>query len=549
MSTPLDPALLDRLPPELRAAVEAGVSAAVAAAVEARDAEREARLAAERESARMAQRVARLEQMLRDLRRLQFGRSSEKLDPHQLEMAFEDVETAIAEADAPMGADTVEFADGILLQTNIVAKPRRSRMLPKGLPREERVIEPEGLSCPCGCGTMVRIGEDRSERLDVAPARFRVIVTVRPKYACPKGCGGVVQSPAPPAIVEGGLPTEATLAHVVVNKYADHLPLYRQAQIMARQGVPVDRATLSDWVGKAAFHLGPVVDRLADHVRAGPRLFMDETTAPVLDPGRGRTKTGYLWAMLRDDRPWGGADPPGVVFRYAPGRSGEHADRMLRGFEGILHVDGYGGYNRLADTRRTGGSPLRLAYCWAHARREVIRATPQAGSPVADDVLGRIAALYAVEADIRGHPVVERLATRQARSAPILADLRDALDGHAARLSRKSEMGKALAYIRTRWEGLTRFAGDGQVEMDTNLVENAIRPLALGRKNALFAGHDEGGRIWARLASLIGTCRLNGVEPFAYLAATLEAVAEGHPQAEIDALMPWAFGERSAIGG
>ena len=532
MTSALDPALLAKLPPELREAVSDAVKGAV-------NAEREGRLAAERERSIMAGRVARLEKMLADLRRMQFGRSSEKLDPGQLEMAFEDIETAIAENQA--GGFPVDGE----LSRRAKAKPRRSRALPKHLPRMERVIAPDGLRCPCGCGDMVVIGEDRSERLDIAPARFRVVVTVRPRYACPKGCGGVVQVPAPPAIVEGGLPTEATLAHVVVSKYADHLPLYRQAQIMARQGLPVDRATLSDWVGKAAFHLGPMVERMAEHLKSGPRLFMDETTAPVLDPGRGRTKTGYLWAMLRDDRPWGGTDPPGVVFGYAPGRSGEHADRMLRGFEGILHVDGYGGYNRLADTRRTGGAPLRLAYCWAHARREVIKATPQAGSAVADDVLRRVAALYAVEAEVRGRPAAERLAARQARSLPILADLRDALDGHAARLSRKSEMGRALAYIRTRWEGLTRFAGDGHVEMDTNLVENAIRPLALGRKNALFAGHDEGGRTWARLASLIGTCRLNGVEPFAYLAATLEAVARGHPQAEIDALMPWAFGART----
>ena len=210
-----------------------------------------------------------------------------------------------------------------------------------------------------------------------------------------------------------------------------------------------------------------------------------------------------------------------------------------------LHVDGYAGYNRLADDRREGGDPLRIVYCWAHARREIIRATPKAGSPVAGDLLGRIAELYKIEAEIRGAPADARLTERRARSKPILEALRAALDVHAARLSKKSEMGKALAYILARWEGLTRFAEDGRIEMDTNPVENAIRPLALGRKNALFAGHDEGGRTWARLASLIGTCRLNGVEPFAYLTATLEAIARGHPAADIDALMPWAFSATS----
>jgi transposase len=537
MPPALDPALLDRLPPELRDAVTVQI-AAQAAAVEA---EREARLRAERDRADMAERVARLEHLIAELRRARFGRSSEKLSADQLELIFEDIETAVVEAQAETGAarEPAPKADGAS------KSPRRSRALPKDLPREERVIEPDDLTCPCSCGRMVRIGEDRSERLDVAPARFRVIVTVRPRYACPKGRTGVRQASVPPAIIEGGLPTEAMLAHVVVSKFADHLPLYRQAQIMARQGVPACRATLSDWTGRAAFHLRPVVDRMAKHVRAGPRLFMDETTAPVLDPGRGRTKTGYLWAMLRDDRSYGGADPPAVVFEYAPGRSGEHADKMLAGFEGVLHVDGYAGYNRVADDRRDGGDPLRLAYCWAHARREIIRATPKAGSPVADDLLGRIAELYEIEAEIRGAPPDIRLTERRARSKPILEALRAALDTHATRLSKKSEMGKALAYVLARWEGLTRFAEDGRIEMDTNPVENAIRPLALGRKNALFAGHDEGGRTWAHLASLIGTCRLNGVEPFAYLTATLEAIARGHPAADIDALMPWAFSATS----
>ena len=530
MSAPLDPALLDRLPPELRGAVAAAVEASL-------ETERTARRQAEARSAELAERVTRLEHLIRELRRARFGRSSEKLGEDQLELVFEDIETAIAEVQEADDASQV----GSKGLPSASVPTRRSRTLPKELPRQEHVIAPDDVACPCGCGDMVQIGEDRAERLDVTPASFRVLVTIRPRYACPKGRAGIVQAPMPPALIEGGTPTEATIAHVIVSKYADHLPMYRQAQIMARRGVPVDRATLSDWAGRAAFHLGPVVDRMAEHLKAGPRLFMDETTAPVLDPGRGRTKTGYLWAMMRDDRPWGGSDPPGVVFHYAPGRGGAHADGMLRGFDGVLQIDGYGGYNRLADARRTGGAPLRLAYCWAHARREIIRATPQAGSPVAKELLARVARLYAVEADIRGRPAEERRAARRERIAPILDGLRTALDGHAGRLSRRSEMGRAIAYIRSRWHGLSRFAEDGRVDMDTNPVENAIRPLALTRKNALFAGHDEGGRTWARIASLIGTCRLNNVEPYAYLRATLEAVARGHPADEIDALMPWAF--------
>jgi transposase len=317
--------------------------------------------------------------------------------------------------------------------------------------------------------------------------------------------------------------------------------LYRQAQVMARHGISIDRSTLADWVGRAAFHLAPVVDRMATLLKRSGKLFMDETTAPVLDPGRGRTKTGYLWAMLRDDRPWGGDDPPGVVFAYAPGRSGIHAERMLEGFEGILQVDGYGGYNRLADDRREHGAPLRLACCWAHARREIIKATPKAGSPIAEEALTRVAALYGTEKDIRGQGPEQRRAVRQEQSVPLLDDLEVWLRAQAARLSPKSEMGKAVACILTRWEGLGLFAGDGRTEMDSNLVETQIRPLALNRKNALFAGHDEGAQNWARIASLIATCKMNGVEPFAYLKATLEAIAAGHPDAELDDLLPWAF--------
>ena len=470
------------------------------------------------------------------MKRARFGPRSEKLNPDQLELAFEDLETAIAEAQEEH--DTAAAARS---RSQPVRKARMSRALPKELPREERVIEPENLACPCGCGDMVRIGEDRSERLDITPAQFRVLVTVRPRYACPKGRAGVVQQKAPPALIEGGLPTEATIAHVLVSKYSEHLPLYRQAQGMARHGLSIDRSTLADWVGRAAFHLAPVVDRMAQLLKRSSKLFMDETTAPVLDPGRGRTKTGYIWAMLRDDRPWDGDDPPGVVFAYAPGRGGAHAERMLKGFEGILQVDAYGGYNRLADDRREHGAPLRLAYCWAHARREIIKATPKAGSPIAEETLKRIAALYGIEKNIRGQGPERRRTERQDRSVPLLDDLKAWLRAQAARLSRKSEMGKAIAYILTRWDGLILFADDGRVEMDSNLVENQIRPLALNRKNALFAGHDEGAQNWARIASLIATCKMNGVEPFAYMRTTLEAIATGHPHTRIDDLLPWVF--------
>jgi transposase len=319
------------------------------------------------------------------------------------------------------------------------------------------------------------------------------------------------------------------------------LPLYRQAQVFARHGVPIERSTLADWVGRAAFHLAPIVDRMAELLKRSSKLFMDETTAPVLDPGRGKTKTGYLWALARDDRPFGGTDPPGVVFRYAPGRGGVHAEQMLAGFDGVLQVDGYAGYNRLEKTDRQGGSPLRLAYCWSHGRREVIKAMPEAGSPIGDEILQRIAGLYAIEKQIRGASPEVRRAARQERSKPLVSEFNVFVRAQREQLSRKSKMGEALGYLMNHWGGLCIYLDDGRVEMDSNPVENMIRPLTLNRKNALFAGHDEGAQNWARLASLIGTCKLNGVEPFAYMKATLEALAAGHRNADIDMLLPWNF--------
>jgi transposase len=258
--------------------------------------------------------------------------------------------------------------------------------------------------CPCGCTDMVKIGEDRAERLDIIPARFQVIVTVRPKYACRRCDAGIIQADTPHWLIEGGLPTQGTVAHVAMSKYADHLPLYRQCQIYGRGGVNLDRSTLASWCGTAAYHLAPVVDRMLAHLKRSNRLFMDETRAPVLDPGAGKTKTSYLWALTRDDRGWGGEDPPAVVFTYAPGRHGSHAMGILRDFEGVLQVDGYTGYDALAEPRRVGGSPLALAYCWAHARRKLHDIYQKDGSEIAAEGLRRIAEIYKIEAKIRGKP-------------------------------------------------------------------------------------------------------------------------------------------------
>jgi len=479
----------------------------------------------------------RLEHLVAELNHVVHGKKSEKLSEDERQLAFEDLTIAVSETEEQKRQQTPNTDKP---KCRRVAKRNRGN-LPENLPRIEQVIEPDSLECPCGCGQMHKIGEDRTERLDIVPAQLRVIVTVRPKYACRACTDGVTQAPAAPYLIEGGLPTEGAIAHVLVSKYADHLPLYRQSQILARSGINIHRGTLADWVGVAAFHLRPVVDRLAEHLKTSTKLFMDETTAPVLDPGRGRTKTGYLWALARDDRRWGGDDPPGVVYFYAPGRGGENAERFLTGFDGILQLDGYQGYNRLTRPSRKGGTPIRVAHCWAHARRKLKEVFDRDGSEIAAEGLRRIAEFYAVEADIRGIDAGQRLSARQARTAPLVTAFGDWLQQQRLRVSAKSRLGEKLSYIHNQWDGLQTFLHDGRVEIDSNNVENLIRPIALNRKNALFAGHDEGGKAWGRIASLIETAKINGIEPFAYLKATLEAIARGHPQSRIDDLMPWNF--------
>lgn len=474
---------------------------------------------------------ARLEALVASFKKALFGAKSEKIDPAQYELELEDIETAIAQVEAEIDADA---------RTAPVrpAKPRQTNRgsLPKHLERVEVTIEPE-LSCGCGAARHV-IGEDVSERLDIIPAQFRVIVTRRLKYACRSCEGGITQAPAPTHIIAGGMPTEATLAHVLVSKYADHLPLYRQAQIYSRQGIDLDRSTLATWVGKSAFELTPVYDALMANLKRSTKLFMDETPAPVLAPGRKRTKTGYFWALARDDRPWDGDDPPGVAFTYAPGRSGQHADNILKGFSGILQVDGYAGYNRLL---KRPAQDVTLAFCWAHARRKLHDVAQSGVAPIAQEGLAQIQALYHIEKDLRGLPADQRLATRQEHSKPIIVAFELWLAQSRARVSAKSPTGEALKYIAKYWDGLIRFLDDGRIELDNNAVERTIRPIALNRKNTLFAGHDAGAQNWAIIASLIETCKLNAIEPHSYLSGVLTAIAGGHKQTNINELLPWNY--------
>ena len=373
-----------------------------------------------------------------------------------------------------------------------------------------------------------------AERLDVVPTTFRVLVMRRPRYGCRSCEASVIQAPAAARIVEGGIPTEALIAQVLVAKYADHLPLYRQAQIYARQGIQLDRSTLADWVGRAAWYLRPMRDHVLERLRRSERLFADETTAPVLDPGRGRTKTGQLWAYARDDRPWAGGDPPMVAYIYAADRKGERAEAHLGNFAGILQVDGYGGYAALARRRQQ----VQLAFCWAHVRRKFYELADT--SPVATEVLRRIALLYAIEDEVRGQPAQQRRSVRDERSRDIVDDLHQYLEARNRQVSAKSKLGEAIRYALTRWDGLSRFLDDGRVDLDNNAVERSIRPLALNRKNALFAGSDEGGDNWAVIATLIENCKLSGINPHSWMTETLTKLANGHPANRVGELMPWS---------
>lgn len=483
---------------------------------------------------RLAAWNARLDHIVSVLRRAQFGRRSERISDDQIELALEDVETSFGVEDAGIEAAS-ETA------SNAGAKARRANRghLPKHLPREEIIIEPDDKDCPCCGGDLHVIGEDVSERLDKVPAKLRVIVTRRPKYACRSCTDGVVQATAPPRLISGGLPTEALVADILVAKYADHLPLYRQSQMLARDGIDINRSTLANWVGFAAHELAPLHDRLVTLLKASPKLFADETRCPVLDPGRGRTKTGYLWALARDDRPWGGSDPPAVAYLYAPGRGKEHAVRHLAGFSGILQVDGYAAYNALTEDVRVGG-PVTLALCWSHFRRRFYDIAKAGNAPIASEALQRIGALYEIEAEIRGRSAEERRAVRQTRARPIIDELKPWLERQLARVSGRSTIAEAMRYGLSRWDRLGCYLDDGRIEIDTNAVERAIRPIALGRKNALFAGSDAGGANWAIIASLIETAKLNDINPHAWLTDALEKLVNDWPQSRIDELMPWA---------
>ena len=362
--------------------------------------------------------------------------------------------------------------------------------MPAHLPRYEVIIDVEDKACPCCSGALHLIGEDRAEQLDIVPAQLRVRVTRRPRYGCRACEGAVVQAPAPDRPIDGGMATEALVAHIVVSKFCDHLPLYRQAGMLARQGVVLDRSTLASWVGRACWWLTPLYDLVVSTVLSSAKLFADDTTLPVLDPGRGRTKTGRLWCYAVDDRPWAGTTHPAAAYIYSEDRRGERPAAHLAGFRGVLQVDGYAGFKSLAESRADGS--VRLAFCWSHCRRRFYELHVATASPLAAEVLARIGQLYEIEADIRGQPADARRSERQERSRPLVEALHAWLEVQVTRVSGKSGLAEAIRYALRHWDGLAVFLDDGRVEMDTNPVERAIRPIALSRKNALFAGSDVG---------------------------------------------------------
>ena len=479
------------------------------------------------------ERIATLTAIVKMLERARYGRRSERLggamlDDDQYAFVLDEIETGLSAIQAELQGVGQE-------------RPKRAPRPRKGfaahLERVEQVIEPE---VPAGCEDLekVLIGEDVSERLDVTAAKFRVIVTRRPKYTY-RDRDGVFQAPAPAHIIESGIPTEALLAQIAVSKYADGLPLYRQEAIYARDKVELSRSLMAQWMGKVGFELKPLADYILERIKQGERVFADETSLPTLAPGTGKVRKAWLWAYARDDRPFGGASPPMVAYRFEDGRGGDCVVRHMTGFTGILQVDGYSAYTQLAKARTNSNEGVALAGCWAHLRRRFYELHINGSSQIATQTVTTMAELWSIEEEVRGQVPAARAAARQDRSAVIVAELFKFWEKELPRISGKSKLAEAIRYATSRRAALERFLADGRTEIDSNIVERAIRPQTIVRKNALFAGSDGGGSTWATIATLLQTAKMNSVDPLAWLTQTLDRIANRWPISQIDQLMPW----------
>lgn len=488
----------------------------------------------------------RLRAIIVKLERHQFGRRSERLSPDQLQLALEDIAQTLAAIEAKDEEKSGQSPDGedAKKEKKKPSQPRNNNRgaLPEHLPREHRFIEPEEKVCPCCNGALHVIGEEVSQQLDRVPATLKVIVIHRPKYGCRACEGAVVQAPAPERPIPGGMPTEGLLASILIDKYADNLPLYRQAKRFEREGIKLDRQTLCLWVGKVCFLLGPIAQYILEEILCSPVIFADETTVPVLEPGLGRTRTGYFWTYARDERPWRGNRPPGVAYIYEDNRRHDNAAKHLARFKGIIHCDGYGAYDKGLKKRLTDpGGDILLAGCNVHARRGFYDVHKATGSPIAEEALRRYAQLYAIEDRIRGCSADVRLSVRQEHARPLMAAFHVWLKEQLEKISGGSDLAKKIRYCLARWTDLCRFLSDGRLEMDQSTVERTIRPQKLTVRNALFAGSAGGAEHWALIGSIIETCKMCGVEPFAYLKDVLTKITNGHPINRIAELAPWAY--------
>jgi len=471
--------------------------------------------------------IEHLKLLIAKLQRMQFGHKSEKRarQIEQLELRLEELQAASVEN--PNQPDPLPTTVG----SHFPTKPSR-RALPDHLLRETRTYTPKDAVCPDCQGELRKLSEDVSEVLEYVPEQFKVIRHVRTKLSCRK-CERIVQAPAPTRPIERGIAGPGLLAHVLVSKYCDHQPLYRQSEVYARHGVELERSTLADWVGGCSRLLEPLVESLRRYVMGTGKLHADDTPVPVLAPGNGKTKTGRLWTYVRDDRPAGGREAPAVWFSYSPDRKGEHPEKHLRDFRGKLQADAYAGFGKLYEAGR-----IQEVACWAHVRRKFYDLEQAHASEIAKEALNRIAALYVVEKEIRGRLPDKRQQVRQARSKPLLDSLKHWFEETLPKLSRKSDTTAAIRYALSRWDQLLRYVDDGTIEIDNNAAERTLRAVALGRKNYLFAGSDAGGERAASIYSLIGSAKLNGLDPEAYLREVLTRIAD-HPITRIEALLPW----------